>query len=129
MQEKDYEKFKKSLCSLLAMLPGMFLIWAYKSYINGMLQINFQQSLVRRLQRAWLGNRAYCVGQLRAPYEKVALENPDQRIEEDAYEFVKMWLSLGFGFLRIIPTLVVWMPMVVSLSPDHIFAMDDMPVF
>lgn len=129
MQEKDYEKFLTGLSCFLVMLPGAFLIWAYRSYINGMLQIHWQHSLVRHLQKAWLGHCAYSVGQLRAPNEKLSLENPDQRIEEDAYEFVKSWLSLTIGVLRAIPTFVVWMPIVVSLSPDHIFALDSMPVF
>lgn len=129
MQEKDYEKFLNGLSCFLVMLPGAFLIGAYRFYINGMLSIHWQQSLVQRLQKAWLGHCAYCVGQLRAPYEKIALENPDQRIEEDAYQFVKCWLSLGFGFLQAIPTFVVWMPIVVSLSPEHIFAMKSLPVF
>jgi len=111
------------------MLPAAFLIWAYRSYINGMLMIHWQQSLVRHLQSLWLGHCAYCVGQLRAPNEKPGLENPDQRIEEDAPAFVGMWLDLAFGLLATIPTFVVWMPIVLSLSPSHIFALESMPVF
>merc|ERR1719506_602130 len=129
LQDKDYDKFMHGLLCYLTMVPGAFLVAAYRHYIVDMLKIHWQQSLTRHLQRVWLGHSAYCVGQIRAPNEKPLLENPDQRIEVDVPEFVGLWLSLVLGLVDAIPTFCVWMPIVVQLSPEHIFALPYMPVF
>lgn len=109
-----------SLLAALFILTGV-----YMSYLQSMLEIRWRQHLTEHLQRKWLAHKVFYHMQLE--HGDKVLDNPDQRIQEDAGLFVKSCLSAIGGFLSAIGYLVVFLPLLLYLSPAKAFGVFRLP--
>jgi len=98
---------------------SMIIIGTYQSYVLQMLNIHWRTFMTKRFQEKWLQNQAFYkvqIDQRGLP----SVDNPDQRIQEDISKFVSSFLDLAFGFLSAVGYLVVFVPVLTSLSPNYI---------
>ena len=113
LQNHDLAGFWRQL-GVFALLATAFIVAAvYRQYLQGLLSIQWRSWLTTRLQRGWLEpGTAYRLG-VRA---EAAMDNPDQRISEDARGFVSSSLDLTLGLLNAVVTLVSFIGILWGLS-------------
>lgn len=87
-------------------------VTAYALYLRQALQIRWRRWLTDRYMDGWLADRAYYRITLADP----RIDNPDQRIAEDARLFVDSTLVLGIGLLRAAVSLLSFVVVLWSLS-------------
>ena len=97
-----------TFCILVAFAIAMSV---YALYLNQMVQIRWRRWLTRRYLGAWLADHAYYQLQLRD-----TTDNPDQRIAEDLNQFTAYLLSLSFGLLTSVVSLVSFLVILWGLS-------------
>jgi len=99
----------------------MILSSTYSEYVTSILLIRWRTSLTRSLQERWLLSRAFCLQHF-PPLEGVpALDNPDQRLQQDIDGFVTNALGVFFGILGSVGSLVVFTPLLFKQSPPYAF--------
>jgi putative ATP-binding cassette transporter len=74
----------------------------YRIYVRQSLEIRWRRSLTEHYVERWIDARAYVQSRLHAG----AIDNPDQRIQEDVRDFVASALGLSLSLLSAIATLV-----------------------
>ena len=124
LESKDWDGFIALLFSwhrteAEGLLPGFVLVAAlyiliavYQLYLRQALQMRWRRWLTDVYLAQWLSDRAYYRMALTDPY----MDNPDQRIADDARLFVEDTLSLGIGLLNSIVTLGSFILVLWSLS-------------
>jgi len=114
LQNHDMAGFWHQL-GVFGVLAALFIVAAvYRQYLQQVLFIRWRTWLTERLSRGWLQpGTAYRVGAAGAP---VPVDNPDQRIAEDARGFVSSTLDLGLGVLNASVTLVSFVGILWGLS-------------
>ena len=120
IQRDLFDSFQdKQMTAFLAAI-GLFLLVAalfvavstLRIYLRGMLEIPWRRGLTDHLLQRWMTDQAYCEIEL----HRKATDNPDQRIAEDARDFVGSALGLGLSLLAALVTLVTFSSMLWSLS-------------
>merc|ERR1719316_1134027 len=82
-----------------------------------MLIIDWRTHMTNYLQERRLASKVYYQLQL----EPGVVDNPDQRIQEDANLFVQTVIVVTFGFLSAIGNLFVFLPILIWISPEMAF--------
>jgi len=124
LESKDWDGFIALLFTwhrteAEGLLPGFvlvavlyILIAVYQLYLRQALQMRWRRWLTEVYLSQWLADRAYYRMALIDP----GMDNPDQRIADDARLFVEDTLSLGIGLLNSIVTLGSFIFVLWSLS-------------
>eukprot|EP00746_Dinoflagellata_sp_MGD_P002280 gnl/MRDRNA2_/MRDRNA2_104420_c0_seq1.p1 gnl/MRDRNA2_/MRDRNA2_104420_c0~~gnl/MRDRNA2_/MRDRNA2_104420_c0_seq1.p1 ORF type:complete len:769 (-),score=108.08 gnl/MRDRNA2_/MRDRNA2_104420_c0_seq1:11-2317(-) len=124
MEKKQFEKFQPLLLIYIVMIGCWVLVWTYLFYLASMLEIEWRQHLTRYLQERWMQAKAFY--QLQLDGER-GVDNPDQRIQEDAGLFVANSIWIGGGFFMSTSSLLVYLPLLVWLSPKYAFGLVYLP--
>lgn len=114
LQNHDMPAFWHQL-GVFGVLAALFIVAAvYRQYLQQLLYIRWRTWLTERLSRGWLQpGTAYRVGAAGAP---LPVDNPDQRIAEDARGFVSSTLDLSLGVLNAGVTLASFVGILWGLS-------------
>jgi vitamin B12/bleomycin/antimicrobial peptide transport system ATP-binding/permease protein len=112
MQELDAPTFwlYVGLFAVLATIHVARVMFEY--YIQQALVIRWRAWLTDRMIGDWLDGRAYHKGR----YTKAAVDNPDQRIQEDINSFPDNSITLGIGAISALVSLVSFTIILWSLS-------------
>jgi putative ATP-binding cassette transporter len=95
LQALDQPKFWFSL-NLFGVLAAVHVVRALlNAYINGAFTIHWRQWLNDRTVTEWMDHQAYYLGRFAQP----AVDNPDQRIQQDVTTLVTTTLSLALGLV------------------------------
>ncbi|MBV9597429.1 MAG: ABC transporter ATP-binding protein/permease [Chloroflexi bacterium] len=102
IQNKDFESFGPLLLRF-SILAAIFIVGAvFRLYFTQMLQMRWRIWLTRQFLSQWFDGHAY----YRLEIGKDRADNPDQRIAEDLRMFAFNTLTLAFGLLGSVVTLV-----------------------
>ncbi len=102
IQNKDFESFGPLLIRF-SVLAAIFIVGAvFRLYLTQTLQMRWRIWLTHEFLNQWLNQHAY----YQLEIGKSGADNPDQRIAEDLRQFAFNTLSLFFGFLGSVVTLV-----------------------
>ena len=103
LQNHDLAGFWQQL-GTFGMLAAVFIVVAvYRQFLQQLLFMRWRAWLTDRLEQGWLQpGTAYRIGAA----SSARIDNPDQRIAEDARGFVSTTLDLGLGLLNASVTLV-----------------------
>jgi putative ATP-binding cassette transporter len=102
IQNKDFESFGPLLIRF-SVLAAIFIVGAvFRLYLTQMLQMRWRIWLTRQFLDRWLSQHAY----YHLEIGRSGADNPDQRIAEDLRQFAFNTLSLFFGLLGSVVTLV-----------------------
>ena len=112
MQELDADKFWffAKLNALLVLVQVIHSIADY--FLRQVFEIRWLESLNKILVKRWLENKKY----YRLKYEKELPDNIDQRIEQDAREFISSTVTIVRGMINSILTTIEFTIILWSLS-------------
>lgn len=115
LQNHDLAGFWHQL-GVFGLLAGSFIVVAvYRQYLQQLLLMRWRTALSERLARHWLHpGTAYRLGAAGS----ATVDNPDQRIAEDARGFVAATLELALGLLNASVTLLSFAGILWRLSGD-----------
>jgi putative ATP-binding cassette transporter len=120
LQEKNAEVFWTEL-QVFAILATLFIIAAvYRTWLTQLLTIRWRRWLSEVYFRDWLADRTYYHMEL----TRQGADNPEQRIEQDCFNFTKQTLSHTLELLLQVMTLVTFAVVLWNLSSDLV-----LPVF
>ncbi len=112
LQAKNYKVFKHLLLVFTGYAFGYIVLAVYSQYLLQMLQIRWRRWVTEVFMRDWLGGGThYRIALLRG-----GADNPDQRIADDVRGFVNGSLSLFFGFISSLVTLLSFLSVLWMLS-------------
>ena len=112
LQNHDLAGFWRQL-GVFAMLAACFIVAAvYRQYLQQRLLMRWRTRLTKDLLQRWLRPGT----PYRLAHEAQAIDNPDQRIAEDAGRFVGSSLDLSLGMLNASVTLVSFVGILWRLS-------------
>ena len=112
LQNYDANAFWTAL-GTFSILTTVFIAIAGVRYILRMwLRIRWRTWLTERYQSAWLCNKAF----YRLKLMGVQVDNPDQRIADDLNSFTEQTMSLFFGLVNAVSTLLSFAVVLWSLS-------------
>jgi putative ATP-binding cassette transporter len=112
LQGKDYAAFLTLLTRFGALAAAYIAAAVHALYFSQMLQIRWRRRLTERHYRDWLANRSYYLLQL----DPSAVENPEQRIQDDIGIVATLTLELATGMINAIVTLGSFVLMLWTLS-------------
>jgi putative ATP-binding cassette transporter len=104
---------------LLVML-GFVLVSTYRIYVRQILEIRWRHGTTRHFLDRWMSPQTYSQTRLHAG----EIDNPDQRIAEDAREFVASALGLSLSLLAALASLVSFGGLLWALSRHFTFDVD-----
>ena len=112
MQELDADKFWffAKLNALLVLVQVIHSIADY--FLQQVFEIRWLESLNKVLVKRWLENKKY----YRLKYEKELPDNIDQRIEQDAREFISSTVTIVRGMINSVLTTIEFTIILWSLS-------------
>jgi putative ATP-binding cassette transporter len=117
LQNHDLAGFWRQLGVFAALAAALIVAAVYRQYLQQLLFMRWRTWLTARLLRAWLApGTAFRVGSAGAGDGGAAVDNPDQRIAEDARDFVSATLDLGLGLLNAGVTLASFVGILWGLS-------------
>jgi len=121
LQELDADGF----WFYIVLFLGMAAIWVVKEltrvYVQSVLSIRWRVWTNDRMVGDWLSGGAYHRGQ----FVKDRVDNPDQRIQEDVQSFVSLSLTLAFGAIGSLVSLVSFTLILWELSgPLNVFGVE-----
>jgi putative ATP-binding cassette transporter len=119
-QDRAMASFTQAIGLFLAVAAGFVLVSTYRVYVRNALEIRWRRTLTDHLLQQWISYQAYCQIEL----HRKAIDNPDQRIAEDAREFVASALGLSLSLLSALATLVSFAAILWSISGDWRFDLD-----
>ena len=112
LETKDLAEFYRQL-GLFTLLAVLYIVLqVYRQYFQQMLLIEWRSWLTERYLGDWLKDRAY----YRLQLLDRGTDNPDQRIADDLNIFVDLTLSMAFGLLSAVVTLVSFVTILWGLS-------------
>lgn len=117
LQNKDVDQFVPLLILFCLLAAFFIIVGTYSVYIQSMLIIDWRTHMTNYLQERWLASKVYYQLQL----EPGVVDNPDQRIQEDANLFVQTVIVVTFGFLSALGNLCVFLPILIWISPTKAF--------
>jgi putative ATP-binding cassette transporter len=101
VQDKQANAFLVSVGLFVAVSVGFVLVSTYRIYLRQLLEIRWRRGVTADYVEQWMSERAYLQTQL----HRNELDNPDQRIAEDARDFVASLLGLSLSLLAAVATL------------------------
>jgi vitamin B12/bleomycin/antimicrobial peptide transport system ATP-binding/permease protein len=120
MQERNADVFWTEL-KVFAVLATLFVITAvYRTWLTQLLTIRWRRWLSEVYFRDWLADRTYYHMEL----TRQGADNPEQRIEQDCFNFTKQTLSHTLELILQVMTLVTFAVVLWNLSSDLV-----LPVF
>lgn len=113
LQNHDLSGFSTQLAVFGGLAAVFIVVAVYRQYLQQLLFMRWRGWLTEHLAQAWLEpGTAYRIG-----IDGVGrIDNPDQRISEDARGFVSSTLELGFGLLNASVTLLSFAGILWTLS-------------
>jgi putative ATP-binding cassette transporter len=123
LQRKDVDQFVPLLVLFCLVATFIIVVGTYSTYIQSMLIIDWRANMTAYLQDMWLAHKVYYHLQL----EPGLVDNPDQRIQEDANLFVQTVIVVTFGFLSAMGNLCVFLPILIYISPPMAFGVYYLP--
>jgi putative ATP-binding cassette transporter len=118
IQNKDFDSFGQLLLRF-SLLAAIFIVTAvFRLYFTQMLQMRWRIWLTRQFLGQWFDQHAY----YRLEIGKGRADNPDQRIAEDLRMFAFNTLSLAFGLLGSVVTLVSFISILWVISGPLAFS-------
>jgi len=124
LQDKDEAVFWRELLRFSYLAFGFILIAVYRFYLTQLLQIRWRAWMTQHYLQRWLqGHRFYQMELARYAGASAALDNPDQRIQEDLNLFTSYTVSLSMGLLNAVVTLVSFVGILWSLSGPFSFTL------
>src|SRR5581483_8691475 len=120
LQEKNADAFWAEL-KLFAVLATLFIITAvYRVWLTQLLTIRWRRWLSEVYFRDWLADRTYYHMEL----TRQGADNPEQRIEQDCFNFTRQTLSLTLELILQVMTLVTFAVVLWNLSSGFV-----LPIF
>jgi vitamin B12/bleomycin/antimicrobial peptide transport system ATP-binding/permease protein len=120
LQEKNADVFWTEL-KVFAVLATLFIITAvYRTWLTQLLTIRWRRWLSEVYFRDWLADRTYYHMEL----TRQGADNPEQRVEQDCYNFTKQTLTLTLELILQVMTLVTFAVVLWNLSSDFV-----LPIF
>jgi ABC-type uncharacterized transport system fused permease/ATPase subunit len=121
--EKDGLSQFFTLMRIFAALVVCFVIVdVYSQYIRNLLYIDWRSYMTENFIRRYLENRAYYGIQISG-----AVDNPDQRIQEDLSMFVLSAITISWEFFSSIGHLLLFVPLLLMYSPSKAFGVVYLP--
>ena len=106
---------------MFAVVATLFIIAAvYRTWLTQLLTIRWRRWLSEVYFRDWLADRTYYHMEL----TRQGADNPEQRIEQDCFNFTKQTLTLTLELILQVMTLVTFAVVLWSLSSDFV-----LPIF
>ena len=117
LQNHDRAAFWHQL-GVFGVLAALFIVAAvYRQYLQQILLMRWRTWLTERLLERWLQpGTAYRLAQTQAQAQAAGIDNPDQRIADDARLFVSACLDLSLGVLNAGVTLCSFVAILWRLS-------------
>ena len=112
----DADRFWTGIRQFLLVLTAAVPIWALYYWIRDTLGLHWRRWLTHRLLQAWLSHRAYY-----ALNASGSIDNPDQRIAEDAATFTQQSLYFTMVTLGAVIQLAAFTTMLWHLSREMVF--------
>jgi putative ATP-binding cassette transporter len=100
LSEKEQAAFYAAVWSYVWIIALAVPLFSLNVYVDARIAIAWREWLARRLLGEYFSRRAYYRLTLRAPGGANALDNPDQRITDDARAFADASVVLAIGVLR-----------------------------
>jgi len=95
---------------------------AYRSYIQSMFQLSVRANVTHRYSKQWLeGFSFYRLELCKQGMDSAAVDNPDQRIQEDVSIFIGYSISLTTGFVTQAMQFFIFSATVFNYSPKDAF--------
>lgn len=124
IQRRQTHEFWNAMFLFVLLAIVNVLTSTYQSYLQSILSIRWRACLTKQLQERWLIGRAFYMQHFPRTDEEddpTVMDNPDQRLQEDISGFVGGVLGLFFGLLASVGGLLVFTPVLFSLSPPYAF--------
>jgi putative ATP-binding cassette transporter len=102
LEQKRADAFFVAIGFFLGVTLVFVLAATYRIYLRQSLEMRWRRSLTAHYVERWVDARAYAQSKLHGG----AIDNPDQRIQEDVRDFVASALGLSLSLLAAIATLV-----------------------
>ncbi|HVI91553.1 MAG TPA: ABC transporter ATP-binding protein/permease [Dongiaceae bacterium] len=119
IQNKDEPAFWHLIIKFTWLAAIFIFIGVYSTYLRQMLMIRWRRWLTASLMQRWLDNRVYYLLQLK----DYGTDNPEQRIEQDVFNFTAATLTLTLGLINQIVTLFSFAFILWSISGPLSFAL------
>ena len=120
LQEKNAEIFWSEL-KYFVVLAALFIVAAvYRLWLTQLLTIRWRRWLSQVYFSDWLADRTYYHMEL----TRQGADNPEQRIEQDCYNFTRQTLNLSLELILQVMTLVTFAVVLWNLSSDFV-----LPIF
>lgn len=113
LSNKQYDAFMLAVTSFCICACISIMLETYNPYMKSMLNIHWRESISRQYWTKWLTNSAHYRGRLAG----AAVENPDQRIQQDAHEYCSITAMLFFSSIQHMLSMAVFLPLLWTLSP------------
>jgi putative ATP-binding cassette transporter len=101
LELKEADAFFASVAFFFAVTSVFVLASTYRIFLRQTLEMRWRRVLTAHYIERWIGARAYLQSKLHAG----EIDNPDQRIQEDARDFVASALGLSLSLLAAVATL------------------------
>jgi putative ATP-binding cassette transporter len=118
---KDASAFLAAIVTFLGVTLVFLVSSAYRIYMRQSLEIRWRRALTADYVDRWISHETY----LQPELHPGAVDNPDQRIQEDVRDFVASALGLSLSLMAAVATLVSFGGLLWSLSagfPLHLGA-------
>jgi putative ATP-binding cassette transporter len=117
MDKRNQPEFWRQLWRFTYLAVMYIVVVVYKFYLTQLLELRWRQWLTTHYLERWLSNQAFYRMELaRFQQAEGSPDNPDQRIQEDLYQFTTYTLSISMGILNSVVTLVSFVGILWSLS-------------
>jgi len=114
LQDRIATAFMQGVALFIGVVLVFVLISTYRIYVRQALEIRWRNWLTDDLLQDWISPHACCQMEL----VRAEADNPDQRIAEDARNYVASALGLSLSLLAAIATLVSFSRLLWDLSGD-----------
>jgi len=119
------DKFGVIMLQFFVLVTCSMLTHVYLGYHKAWLGVHWREIMTKQLTKRWLNSRAYYFIQLGAGGK--AVDNPDQRIQEDVPKFVGSAVRIVPSFADSVGKLFVFAPIVLAHEPSLAFGMYKVP--
>ncbi|HWP65812.1 MAG TPA: ABC transporter ATP-binding protein/permease [Candidatus Limnocylindria bacterium] len=99
--DRDVTAFFGAMGLFLIVIGGFVASSTLRIYVRARLEIRWRERVTVHFVEQWMGPEAYCQTEL----DSTSLDNPDQRIAEDARNYVASALGLSLSLLSAVATL------------------------
>ncbi len=109
---RDGTGFARAITFLIGFMGLLIVVSTTRIYVRAVLEIRWRRFLTAHFVERWMGKHAYCQAEMHQ------VDNPDQRVAEDARDFVASALGLSLSLLSALVTLVSFGGLLWSVSAE-----------